>query len=56
MRGAVLNQGLAPADAEKEVDVFHQLLKRLGNLTASSVIAGDHFDFSLRLGPVEEKP
>lgn len=56
VRGAVLNQGLAPADAEKEVDVVHQLLKRLGSVTAGSVIAGDHFDFSLKFGPAEVKP
>lgn len=56
VRGAVLNQGLAPADAEKEVDVLYQLLKRLGSVTAGSVIAGDRFDFSLRFGPAEVKP
>jgi len=56
VRGAVLNQGLAPSDAEKEVGVFHQLLKRLGGLNIGSFVADDHFDLSLRLGPIEEKP
>jgi hypothetical protein len=56
VRGAVLNRGLAPADAEKEVNVLHQLLNRLGGLTVGNLIADDHFEFSLRLGPIEEKP
>jgi hypothetical protein len=53
IREAVLNRGLAPAEAEKEIEVLHQVLGRLGSLTVSSVIAGDHFDFGLRLGPLE---
>ncbi|MGE5194555.1 MAG: hypothetical protein ACM3U2_18850 [Deltaproteobacteria bacterium] len=56
VRDAVLNQGLAPAEAEKEVDVLHQVLRRLGSVTAGSVIGADHFDFGVRLGPAEEKP
>jgi hypothetical protein len=56
VRSAVLNQGLAPVEAEKEFAVFQQLLKRLGNLKASYVIAPDHFGLNLRLGPAEETP
>ncbi len=55
VQGAVRQQGLAQADAEKEVDILHRVLKRLGGLTVESVIADDQFDFSLRLGPLEER-
>src|SRR5262249_41655922 len=54
VRGAVLNQGLTPEEAEKEVDVLQRLLKRVGSLTVNNIIAGDHLDSRLRLGPSEE--
>jgi hypothetical protein len=54
VRGAVLNQGLTPEEAEKDVDVLQRVLKRVGSLTVNNMIAGDHFDFRLRLGPSEE--
>src|SRR5262249_9226831 len=54
VRGAGLNQGLTPEEAEKEVDVLQRLLKRVGSLTVNNIIADDHFDFRLRLGPSEE--
>jgi hypothetical protein len=55
VQGAVVNRGLARADAEKEIGVLHQVLKRLGNLTVESVVADDHFDCSVRLGSAEEQ-
>jgi hypothetical protein len=56
VRDAVLNRGLAPVEAEREVDVLQQVLRRLGSLAVSSVIAADHFDFGVLLGPAEEEP
>jgi hypothetical protein len=56
VRDAVLNRGLTPDEAEKEIDVLHQVLRRLGSLSVNSVIGSDHFDFGVRLGPVEDKP
>jgi len=53
VRGAVLGHGLSPADAEKEIAIFHDLLKRLGSVTTSHTISGDHFEIRLRLGPGE---
>ncbi len=49
---AVRNRRLAPAEAEKEVELLHQVLNRVGNLTTSNTIADDHFDINLRLGPI----
>jgi hypothetical protein len=56
VRGAVLEQGLTPKDAAKDIEVLHQLLKRIGTLTTSYVIAGDRFDINLRLGPAPQSP
>lgn len=56
VRGAVLEQGLSLKDAAKDIEVLHQLLKRLGTLTTSNVIAGDHYDINLRLGPAAQSP
>ena len=53
VRGAVLGQGLSPAEAENEIAIFHDLLKRLGSVTTSHTISGDHFEIRLRLGPGE---
>jgi hypothetical protein len=56
VRGAVLEQGLTPKDAARDIEVLHQLLKRIGTLTTSNVIAGDRFDINLRLGPAAQAP
>ena len=50
VQGAVHGQGLSPAAAANEIDIIHHLLKRLGSLTTSSVIAPEHFDIRVRLG------
>jgi hypothetical protein len=50
-RDAINRRGLSPADATREVELFHQLLERLESLTASSAGAPDHFDIHIRLGP-----
>ena len=50
-RDVELRQGLSPANAAKEIEVMHNLLKRLGSLTTSSLVAPDHFDIHIRLGP-----
>lgn len=56
VRGAVLEQGLSPADAEKEIGILHEVLRRLGRLESRNTVADDHFDIELRLGPAETKP
>lgn len=54
IRDAVLGQGLTPSEAGKEIGVLYQVLKRLGSLTSGSVIGGDHFEISVKLGPAED--
>jgi hypothetical protein len=54
VRAAVLNQGLSPEEAEKDVDALYKVLRRIGSLTVNNMIAGDHFDFRVRLGPSAE--
>jgi hypothetical protein len=56
IRGAALNQGLSPAEAEKEIDVLRQVFVRVGQLTTATMIAGDHFEISIRVGPPDERP
>jgi hypothetical protein len=56
VRGAVNDRGLTPADAEKEIDVLRQMLIRVGQLTAATMIADDHFEISIRVGPAAEHP
>jgi hypothetical protein len=55
VRGAILDPGLSPAEAEKEIDVLRQVLLRLGQVTASTMIAGDHFEISIQVGPVGQQ-
>jgi hypothetical protein len=43
-------QGQSPAAAAKEIEIVHNVLRRLGSLTTSSVVAPDHFDIRVRLG------
>jgi hypothetical protein len=56
IRGAVLDKGLSPPDAEKEIEVLRQMLIRVGQLTAATMIADDHFEISIRVGPAAEHP
>jgi hypothetical protein len=52
---AVLNRGLSTADAEKEIAVLRQILLRMAGLTSIASIARNHFEISIRVGPVEEE-
>ena len=55
IRRAVLDRGLSPADAEKEIDVLRQVLIRVGQLTAATIIADDHFELRVRVGPAAQQ-
>ncbi len=55
IRGAVNDRSLTPADAEKEIDVLRQMLIRVGQLTSVTVIADDHFEISVHLGPAAQQ-
>jgi hypothetical protein len=56
IRGAVSDRGLSPADAEKEIDVLRRVLIRVGQLTSVTMIADDHFEISVRVGPPAQQP
>lgn len=53
VRDLVREHALTPDVATKELDVLHNVLKRIRNVSTSHVMAADHFDITLSVGPGE---